>query len=255
MFSKLDFIYPNIYKINKRKEFAPILNVNTYLSKICNFAYDMTFAQSGYHRNHRSGGLICRNNAELFVNILQGKIAEFAVYKKLVNAGLMVCEPDLNLLGKGLWDSSDFCFKGQKISVKSAAHFSNLLLLEKNDWNLKGEYIPNIDSDNAIYDFFIFCRIKPDSKSLFTAINSLCDIDGNANREQLEKLINAHTWEVDIPGCMSHKNFVAVISNNYILPQGSLLNGKIKMDATNYYVQAGDLHAIEKLICILKNEL
>jgi len=39
-----------------------------------------------------------------------------------------------------------------------------------------------------------------------------------------------------------------VIDNKYVLPQNSLLNSKIEMDAENYYIQAGDLKSITNLI-------
>ena len=38
-----------------------------------------------------------------------------------------------------------------------------------------------------------------------------------------------------------------VIKNDYILPQNSYLNGSTRMDAENYYIQAGDLLDIKFL--------
>ena len=44
-----------------------------------------------------------------------------------------------------------------------------------------------------------------------------------------------------------------VIKQKLILPKSSFLNGKIRMDAENYYIQAGDLRTIDELINLLKN--
>ena len=40
---------------------------------------------------------------------------------------------------------------------------------------------------------------------------------------------------------------VDIISNKYILPQGALLNERTEMDATNYYVQSGDMRPMSDL--------
>jgi hypothetical protein len=50
---------------------------------------------------------------------------------------------------------------------------------------------------------------------------------------------------------MSHITLMHLIKNNYILPQQALLNGKIKMDATNYYIQSGDMREIEELFRVI----
>ena len=42
-----------------------------------------------------------------------------------------------------------------------------------------------------------------------------------------------------------------LINNNFILPKSGMLNGKIQMDAENYYAQSGDMKDFEKLISSL----
>jgi hypothetical protein len=130
------------------------------------------------------------------------------------------------------------------MNVKSAAFFSNLLLLETKDWDSEANYIPNISDLNSTskYDYFIFVRVKPNTNSLFSK---------GEEKEILEKEIVANEWFFDIAGCCSQKTLKFVIKNNYILPQNSLLNGKVKMDAENYYIQSGDLKPIDDLINIL----
>jgi hypothetical protein len=56
----------------------------------------------------------------------------------------------------------------------------------------------------------------------------------------------------DIPGYFTTKTLIHIINNKYLLPKDSFLNGKIKMDASNYYLQSGDLRSIDFLINELK---
>ena len=46
---------------------------------------------------------------------------------------------------------------------------------------------------------------------------------------------------------MTHNTMKWIIKNQRILPKNSLLNGKIRMDAENYYVETGDLKDIKQL--------
>ena len=69
------------------------------------------------------------------------------------------------------------------------------------------------------------------------------------NRDVLYKVINEQNWMFDIPGFANNSLLVKAIQDSNILPKGALLNGKTKMDATNYYIQTGDLEDI-KLIKI-----
>ena len=88
------------------------------------------------------------------------------------------------------------------------------MLLEQGDWNNNAEYIPNISTNNHIYDLFVLLRI--DSK----------------------------TNKYDIPGFVTRSDLLQIIEQQHIIKKGQLLNGKIPMDANNYYVQAGDMRSI-----------
>jgi hypothetical protein len=119
-------------------------------------------------------------------------------------------------------------------------------LLESKDWNASGAYIPNIDTDkNEFYDYFILVRIKEDIK------NILKTDEISTEKKDLINLTTSYEWTYDIAGWMSHITLIHLIKNNYILPQQALLNGKIKMDATNYYIQSGDMKEIEELLNII----
>jgi hypothetical protein len=241
MFKKLTFSLPNNYSVNHKQLFSPLVNLNSFIDEVFGFAFEMTFAHHGHHRNHRSGGTNERKNGELFVNTFQGKLAEFAFYTLLKSYDINCPKPDLTLMEKGLWDDGDFTIKGKKISIKSAAHFSNLMLLEEKDWGAEGIYIPSQQK----YDCFIFCRIHPDGKQILKDQHLYHE---NKVEKQLLKNLLQVNWEADFPGFVNHKDLVSIINDGFILPKNSLLNGKIKMDATNYYIQSGDFKPIERAI-------
>lgn len=248
---KLEVKNTNEYYINSKKEFISN-KINEILILECfEFAYEMVFGD-GHHRNHRSGGQYGRKNGELFANTFQGKIAEFVVYHEFIKNGLSDLEkPDIGIYGEGIWDDTDLNYKGIKINIKSAAFFSNLLLLESKDWNLNGEYIPNINNESSQdYDYFILARIKPDIKRILRS-NKLF-FTNEIEKTQLKELVFNEKWFYDFAGVCSQNTIKYIINHQYFIPQNSKLNGKIPMDADNYYIQSGNLKNIKELISKLK---
>lgn len=240
------------FYITHPKQFEPIYNFpQEVINKVFEFAYGMTFGRTGEHRNHRTGGQFSRRNGELFINTFQGKLAEFGLYSILHDAGFSLDEPDLSMWELGVWDTTDLILNGWKLNVKSTAFFGNLLLLETHDWNDEGRYIPNLGTGNDFYDFFILLRLSPDGKKIMSS-NRWLYID-EIDRNLLLNTILQNTWKLDCPGFINHAELVEIITGRYILPQNSFLNGKTKMDAENYYVQAGDMHRINELFPILRN--
>ncbi len=236
----------NSYTVNSKKIFNGIQILPRDLRKIFDFAYAMCFGD-GHHRNHRTGGQYGRKNGEMFCNTFQGKLAEVVLYSLFISNGIDCDEPDFAIYGEGVWDDSDLVIKGKKINVKSAAHFSNLLLLETKDWNSLGQYIPNLNSGSTSnYDYFILVRIQPDIKKILR--DSRFFYSNEVEKEKLEEVIFNETWKYDIAGFISNEQLIAVIKNKNILPQNSLLNGRIPIDAENYYMQSGDMLNINELI-------
>ncbi|RZK10201.1 MAG: hypothetical protein EOO46_11490 [Flavobacterium sp.] len=215
------------------------------IEKSFHFAYEMAYGE-GFHRNSRSGGQIARSKSEIFQNTFQGKIAELVLYRNLIKNGIETEEPDCSIHGKGVWDDSDLKANGKRISIKSAAYFSNLLLLETKDWDREGRYIPNIDHHDATnaYDYFVLVRIKPNIKAALK--------NQSEEKEHLLKKIQEEVWQYDIAGCCSIKTIQHIISLGYILPQNAMLNGRTRMDAENYYIQSVNLFPKEKLYAALK---
>ncbi len=223
-FKKLDK-KNNSYFINSKKPFT-----STYFlsyentTKAKEFAKKMTYEKKGEHRKYRSGGSHVRSDREIYLNTLAGKISEFALFEYLNKKEILVEEPDVETYALGVWDTFDFQIFNKHLSVKSTKHFGNLVLLETKDWSEDGKYLPNIDKDNYIYDFHILIRTKP----------------------------NNDRWEFDIPGFITNQDLKEVIKQKLILPKSSLLNGKVRMDAENYYIQSGELRKIDELVNLLK---
>lgn len=246
----LTFKSPSNYFINHTKHFSSIQVTNNDLIKAFQFAFEMCF-RTGHHRSHRTGGQLERNNGEKFCNTFQGKLSEIVLFNYFVSNNLNCSDVDYRIMGAGEWDDRDFIINNKNINVKSAAHFSNLLLLEEKDWTRKGYYIPDMQKTKILlYDFFVLIRIKPDIKSILK-MNKLF-YSKIAEKELLKELIFTENWCFDIPGFITHFEFVnEVISKHHILPQNALLNGKTPMDASNYYVQTGDLNGINELMKLL----
>lgn len=238
----------NHYYVNNPRKFEPTLISKEDLLSVIQFAYTMCFGD-GHHRNKRSGGQCGRTNGEKFCNIFQGKLAEIVLYNYFKSQRLECKEPDFSIYPEGIWDDSDLEINSKKINVKSAAFQSNLLLLETNDWNSIGQYVPNISLNNDTtiqYDYFILVRIQPDIKKLFKTERIL--LNNEIEKTILQNLIFINNWNYDIAGYCTNSDLVEKITNGYILPQNSILNHYTKMDANNYYIQSGDLKTITDLI-------
>lgn len=220
------------------------------IKKVFEFAYAMTFG-NGEHRDHRTGGTINRKKGQIFINTFQGKLSELGVYNLFFEinnkAYRKLSEPDFDVYGLGKWDDSDIELGNTKFSIKSTKFYGNLLLLETKDWNASGEYIPNVATEkNYIYDYFVLVRIKADGEKLMRTNKLLYSND--IDKENLFSIIKSQNWEYDIPGYITNEDLKYLISNEFILPQRSLLNGSIPIDAENYYIQSGDMRNFPELV-------
>lgn len=224
------------YVTSKKKFVALRAFKSDTIIKTLDFAYDMTFGAGGVHRAHRSGGTHIRSNKEIFIDTFQGKLAEFAIYNHL-HKDHSINQPDLDVWGEGKWDDEDFIIDGKRVSVKSAKYFSQLLLLETKDWNNQGLYIPDIHRNGGEYDYFIFVRIKPSCADLIAGLVNL-------DKAEIQRVINSQKWEYDIPGYVTRNEFIEAIQQGNIIYKYEKLNGKMPMDADNYYIQACDMHPI-----------
>ena len=231
------------YSVNKPIRFTPLGIISKEQKELSlDFSCEMTYG-SGAHRDHRSGGTYSRNLYEIFINTLQGKLSEFAVFEQLKLIGLSIDPPDLQTFGLGVWDQTDLIANDKKINIKSTKHFGNLLLFECKDWNDQGEYIPNLITGNSHYDIFIFVRLKFEIDALKSSYPS----KDNFLQELKSKVLETEI-EYDIPGFILNEDLVAVIALKHKIIKDAYINDRSKIDADNYYVQAGDLRPINTLI-------
>lgn len=233
------------------KQFCPIGTLNQEeIKKIFEFSYDITFGGKGGHRESRSGGELHRKNGQIFVNAFQGKVAEFGLYNYFSNK-YDIKEPDLDVWGRGKWDSFDLEINKNHINVKSTKFFGNLLLLETKDWNNKGQYIPNINEVNKVcnYEYFIFCRVKSNLEKDMK-VNRLYFAD-TADKDKLFNIVNSQKWEYDAPGYVTNSDLIDAINNRFIILKGELISNTVSMDAENYYIQSIDMRPIKNLFALL----
>ncbi len=226
--------------------FEPNVVNKLHVLEVLDFAYDMTFGNKGVHRNYRSGGMHYRKNGEIFCDTFQGKLAEFFFYKSLFDFGISCPKPEIDRWEKGKWDDQDFLINNTEISIKSMAFFSNLLLLETKDWDLRGNYRPN----KKKYDLIVIVRIKPDLKSFFRSRRIL--YTNFLDKGELREMITKIDFEADIPGFVQFEELLKIIQQKQILPQNAFLNGRTKMDAENYYVLSKDFIKFENIKSFIK---
>lgn len=226
---------------HKKKDFQANNVADTLINQSIDFAYNMSFGE-GFHRGVRSGGQYSRKPSEIFCNTFQGKLAEYVLRQYLEQHDINnLSDVDSKIMDQGKWDDTDLKANGYTINIKSAAHFSNLILLETKDWNQKGEYIPNLNNGSTYnYDFFVLVRINPDIKRLFK--NKRWLYSESLSQRNIENHINNQTWEYDLPGYIKKDNLAQAIKNKQVIPQNVKLNGKVNIDAENYYFEIGDLH-------------
>jgi len=242
MFSKMPQIGKN-HCIEKKKPFTKMGEFkDSTIERVFDFAYRMSFSGEGEHRDHRTGGTHNRRNGEIFANTFQGKLAECAFYNFLTAAHIEATKPDFEVYRLGTWDDEDVNVKGKSVSIKSTKAFGNLLLLESQDYNASAVYLPN----QKAYDFTFLIRMNPFCEELMRKNRLL--YSGNVDENRLHQLIQNEIWQYDIPGFISRSDLIEVIINKNIIPRGSILNGSTTMDASNYYVQSGELRPITEFI-------
>lgn len=238
------------FYIENKKEFE---RKNSFrkdtVKKVFDFAYEMSYGK-GEHRNYRSGGSHKRQNGEIFINTFQGKLAELAVYNEIYklnnNAYNKLSAPDFDIFGLGKWDDVDISLDNLKFAIKSTKFYGNLLLLETKDWDKNGQYIPNIEINKSHYDYIVLVRIAEDGEKIMKSNGLL--YSNEVNREYLYELISSEIWSYDIPGYISNENLVSIIKKKQVIPKGYKLNGKISMDADNYYEESGKLKDFSELV-------
>lgn len=230
------------FAVTRKKPFNPIGQFRSRtIETVLKFAFDMTYGSKGKHRDHRSGGTAKRSNAQIMSDTFQGKLSEFALANILYKLDGFI-SPDTSTYDLGEWESADFEVGENHFSVKSTKHFGNLLLLEKGDWDSNGRYLPT-GEDPKSYTHIVLVRISPDIEELVRPKSSRSE----SSYEVLLKKLLDQKWEYEITGYITSDDLMKIMKMGHEIPRGALLNGKVKMDATNFYVQAADLRSLSEL--------
>lgn len=233
----------NSYITTRKVSFRKVRDLrDETIDRVFDFAYTMAFDEK--HRKTRSGGRTKRKNGEVFANTFQGKLAECAAVNFFYKYDDTI-EIDFDTYDLGIWDKVDLTVRNKEVAVKSTKQFGQLLLLETKDWNDFGEYIPNIGTPNSFYDIIVLIRIKPSCEDIMKENRLL--YEDNVDKNVLKDLIKQQKWSYDYVGYITNKDLKQIINQRNIIPQGALLNGKMPMDAENYYVQAGNMRGMESL--------
>ena len=235
------------FSVTSRKPFKPNGQIRpSTIETVTKFAFDMTHGSKGQHRDHRTGGSAKRSSSQILSDTFQGKLSEFALANVLYKFNGFT-PPDTSTHELGVWESADFKIGENLFSVKSTKYFGNLLLLEKGDWDLYGRYLPSGETPKT-YSHIVLVRIAPDIEELIRPRSS----SSSSNYETLLQMVLSHKWEYEITGYITSEDLKEIMRLGHEIPKGSLLNGKIIMDASNYYVQAADLRNVEELVNSLK---
>lgn len=108
----------------------------------------------------------------------------------------------------------------------------------------------NIENVMCKYDYIVLVRFKPDGEKIMKD-NILPYLKEDTILENIKELLSEKVrdlnWEYDFPGFIYHSELVNMIKEERIIPKGAMLNGKISMDAENYYFQAGNMHTMMEL--------
>lgn len=206
------------------KQFNKTGDVDKHAIDSLKWAYDNAY--HGHFKNH-SG-----SKFRTMLNAFIGKLGEFGIYKFFNELGYSVDPPELVLRQKGEWDDGDLIVDSSKVQVKTTTFSSNFMLIKKGDWDKEGNYKWGKNGADPNYGAFFLARIMPDPKFIF---------QDEASMEELINICNRVSWSYEVTGFVTKKDIIMAINENYIIPRGKMLNGKVKMKEDLIYFQAGDL--------------
>lgn len=214
---------------NQKKQYVPNVNLKEESLKKCiEFADEMAYGKGHHQSLAFGGGSYKRNQAQIFRDTLQGKIAEIGFYNFMYSLNQKPDQfPDFGVWGQGKWEDTDFTFNNGKVSVsiKSTKHFGNLLMLEKDRYNSNGEYIEPADPNSppVLHNYIFLVRVKG---------------IGSGSPKDYESVRNL---SCEITGFISHDQFKEIINKNQFIPKGTKIG--IPMIVDNYYETASNLQS------------
>ena len=231
-----------IVKKKCKKKFEPNIFINNENKRQCfEFAYLMAFKEK--HNPHSFGSKKdehIRKKIEIFRDAFQGKLAEvgfYNFYKDRKEFLEPLPEPNFEIWNRGKWEDTDFEIKTKnktyRISIKSTKHYGNLLMLEKERYDSKGNYLEGVKKKKVKHDLIFLVRVMGTDSFIY----------------QNEKILNDNSLfdkiKIEITGYITNSQFIEIIKKNQFLPAGVILGGQpLKVD--NYYICAKKLRRPKK---------
>ncbi|WP_270181114.1 hypothetical protein [Alkalihalobacillus sp. CinArs1] len=251
--------YEDVYKFNStRKFYSKEVIKYEYVALSFSFAYAMAYSEEGYHRRERSGGSKSREDFDVFCDTFLGKLGEYGAYQYLKDniKDIKLSLPDNTIEGKGKWDSYDLTFEHEKktrnIGVKTTKHFGQLLMLETEDWDEEGKYIPNKEKEADEYTGFFFVRVSYDL--IRNLQGRYFYQEKNISPESFASVLSDAHYNFDIH-YIPMEYIKSAIKNEMIVLKDNYLNNLAKaneLDANNYYIQCGDMIYQDKILSAMQ---
>lgn len=190
----------------------------------------------------RSGGAKQRNIRDIMYDNLQGKLAEIIIQRCHCPVNMKFKPLDFELYPLGIWDEFDIVSEDgeTEVSVKSGLNFHQMLLLAYNDYDEKGIFKHHQSICNNLISAFV--RMKLDKCEIIKKL-----MGGQESFTQW--FLQAYqTIQYDVFFC-SLEGVQGAIKNKNIIKKGTLLNEKIPMDATNYYLLVYNMERDINRVC------
>lgn len=141
-----------------------------------------------------------RTDAEIYVSILRGKLAEIALKKYLKekhkNSKHKVTGLDFNVYKKGVCDEFDLKFDRYTISIKSSKMFASCLFVEKDKYEIDsyGNPISIEGHEGGIPDFYAFVKVNIDMNKINDSYAQICGAISHRDFWQMKKEVPRGTY-------------------------------------------------------------
>ena len=191
--------------------------------------FEFAFKSKDYHREVRSGGTKGRTSIERFFNIFIGKLCEIGTCEHFIKNKIELKNyVDYKVRNYGEWDDCDIITKNnKKISVKGSKYYSNMLLLEKKDYNQNGELIYNIGTNKiSNFDYFAYIRVAPIKYNRIIFKGYGKDYVQKTDNLELElsNFVKSFDWVYEEPFIIEKELFVDTnIKNDYCIEKSNLV--------------------------------
>lgn len=193
-------------------------------------ATKFAFAMLGNARPSSHGGEREREDWEIFINQLEGKLGEIAVFRQALKFGYNP-SLDFTVTSRFSWDKGDLIlekvptnsneadfYEKRTVQIKTSKSFSQMMLLEVKDYNIDGTYKHTEDGcDSIIYDSFVAQRLNRSWTNVIKQLKKL--FYENDDDIIVELLVNVQVG-YDSAYMIDREKFKEVIQRKQVLRAG-----------------------------------